>query len=278
MLVPSSMAILQTVNRIGLVEILGVIVAVVAARLVYYAFFHPLSIYPGPQLAAQTYLWRFFHYLRGNLYLVDYELHRKYGPVVRDGPNSLLVSDLEAYKSVYGSKVFEKGDFYRSIPSTLEPTAFSAQTYEQHRKARKHVAAGSIRHYHLDLSDHYAVYPKAVAGYEQIVANNVELWINKIASEYCKSDDPANLAPLIGLLQFDSVVELTYGRSIGVLGADEDVDDATGSKEMALRMAFGVGIFPWMSRTFGTELFNAQALQPADLVEAPFLAFVGMFS
>lgn len=62
----------------------------------------------------------------------------------------------------------------------------------------------SIRHYHLDLSDHYAVYPKAVAGYEQIVANNVELWINKIASEYCKSDDPANLAPLIGLLQFDS--------------------------------------------------------------------------
>ena len=57
MTVLSSMAILQTVNKIGLREILSVIVAVVAARLVYYAFFHPLSIYPGPQLAAQTYLW-----------------------------------------------------------------------------------------------------------------------------------------------------------------------------------------------------------------------------
>lgn len=51
------MALLKTVSGIGMAEILSVIIALVAARLVYYAFLHPLSIYPGPPLAAQTYLW-----------------------------------------------------------------------------------------------------------------------------------------------------------------------------------------------------------------------------
>ena len=163
---------------------------------------------------------------------MDYELHRKYGPVVRDGPNSLLVSDLEAYKSVYGSKVFEKGDFYRAIPLTSEPIAFATQTYEQHRKARKHLAAGvslpllpspvdaslcsrsvAITLIFLTITQFT---PKAVAGYEQIIAKNVELWINKIASEYRKSDEPVNLAPLIRLLQFDSGTLLATIDRVGI--------------------------------------------------------------
>ena len=31
---------------------------------------------------------------------------------------------------------------------------------------------------------------------------------------------------------------------------------------MALRMGFGVGLVPWMSRTFGTELVSAQIRKP----------------
>ena len=52
-----SMTPLQMVNRIGLLEIISTFVAAAIARLVYFAFLHPLSIYPGPPLAAQTYLW-----------------------------------------------------------------------------------------------------------------------------------------------------------------------------------------------------------------------------
>lgn len=59
---------------------------------------------------------------------------------MRDGPNSLLVSDLEVYKAVYGSKVFEKGVFYSAVAVAAEPHAFAAQTTEQHRKARRHLA------------------------------------------------------------------------------------------------------------------------------------------
>lgn len=51
------MAFLPKASGIGLVEILSLIAAVIAARLVYFAFLHPLSIYPGPPVAAQTYLW-----------------------------------------------------------------------------------------------------------------------------------------------------------------------------------------------------------------------------
>lgn len=51
------MGLLTSVSEIGIVEILGIVVAIVASRFVYYAFLHPLSIYHGPPLAAQTYLW-----------------------------------------------------------------------------------------------------------------------------------------------------------------------------------------------------------------------------
>lgn len=52
------MALLQSVSVIGFAETLSIIIIVVTARLVYFAFLHPLSIYPGPRLAAQTYLWQ----------------------------------------------------------------------------------------------------------------------------------------------------------------------------------------------------------------------------
>ena len=51
------MTLFQMVNRIGLLEIISTFVAAAIIRLVYFAFLHPLSIYPGPPLAAQTYLW-----------------------------------------------------------------------------------------------------------------------------------------------------------------------------------------------------------------------------
>lgn len=77
---------------------------------------------------------------------------------------------------MYGSKVFEKGVFYSAIPVAAEPHAFAAQTTEQHRKARRHLAAAVSRMLMLwhvgpsiavdgvlsaGFSDYHAVYPKS---------------------------------------------------------------------------------------------------------------------
>jgi hypothetical protein len=51
-----------------------------------------------------TDLWRLYHVWRGNSHLVVEELHKKYGPVVRIGPNVLDLDYPERTKKIYNIK------------------------------------------------------------------------------------------------------------------------------------------------------------------------------
>ena len=64
---------------------------------------------PGPFLASLTDLWQFRHCVRRKANR-DYELHRKYkSPLLRLGPNTISVADVEASRKIYGWKpVFKK--------------------------------------------------------------------------------------------------------------------------------------------------------------------------
>jgi hypothetical protein len=48
-------------------------------QIVYYRFFHPLSNFPGPFWASVTRLWIAYYNMRGDEYLKEHELHKKYG-------------------------------------------------------------------------------------------------------------------------------------------------------------------------------------------------------
>lgn len=62
---------------------------------------------------------------------MDEELYARYGRFVRDGPESFLVSDVEAFKSIYGfAGKLNKGDFYAtgSNGTPDHPNLFAART------------------------------------------------------------------------------------------------------------------------------------------------------
>jgi hypothetical protein len=86
-------------------------------------FRSPLRQYPGPLLASKffhypgstsvvisaepvlllewTNLWRLYHVSTGNSHQVFHDLHKKYGPVVRLGPNLLDLDYPELIKTIY---------------------------------------------------------------------------------------------------------------------------------------------------------------------------------
>jgi hypothetical protein len=75
-LLPSSLSAQQIIS----VGLLGLLLSFIARR-VYSVYFGPLSIFPGPKLAAAT-LWYEFYYdviLQGNYTFKIKELHKKYG-------------------------------------------------------------------------------------------------------------------------------------------------------------------------------------------------------
>lgn len=150
---------------------LTVSIVTVASLIFYQLVLHPLARYPGPFVAKFTNFWyyffpapqcnygeliifatefrRFATFLRGSQHTVDAALHHRYGSIVRDGPNSLLIADPEIYRTIYGfnkPEIVKKGDFYRSMWNKDHeyPNLLSAATEAQHRYARRAIASTAV--------------------------------------------------------------------------------------------------------------------------------------
>ena len=57
---------------------------------------------PGPTLAAFTDLWRLVVVWGGRAEISYFDLHKKYGDLVRVGPNCISVSKPDVIQSIYG--------------------------------------------------------------------------------------------------------------------------------------------------------------------------------
>ncbi|GAB0136752.1 hypothetical protein EsDP_00005044 [Epichloe bromicola] len=79
----------------------------------YRITFHPLARVPGPKLAAMSDFWYAENIVQGRMAKLGLELHKKYGDVVRVGPNEVWFNTPEAFDQIYCTgKGFEKSDFY----------------------------------------------------------------------------------------------------------------------------------------------------------------------
>lgn len=79
-------------------------VAAAFGLLFYRLYLSPLRRIPGPFLAALTDVWRLLMVLRGRPQEEQLELHCKYGPVVRLGPNVISFADPQAIIDIYSGK------------------------------------------------------------------------------------------------------------------------------------------------------------------------------
>jgi len=62
----------------------------------------PLRGVPGPLLARFSRLWLFSGFWSRKYHDINYELHQKYGPIVRVAPGQYSIDDAEATKNIYG--------------------------------------------------------------------------------------------------------------------------------------------------------------------------------
>ena len=115
------------------------------ATTLYFRFHHSLRSIPGPPLAAWTNLWRLWNTFKGQTHLTTLALHRKYGPLVRIGPNTISVSDPSMIPIIYNtSGEFMKTGFYplQSITWHKRPQVniFSTRDERLHRGMKRKVA------------------------------------------------------------------------------------------------------------------------------------------
>ncbi|KAI1261146.1 cytochrome P450 [Xylariaceae sp. FL1019] len=83
--------------------LVGSLVAVLTTRSIYRLYFHPLSKYPGPPIAAVSDIWYGLGWLSGRWPWIVENALKKYGDVVRIAPNELVFVRPGALSDIYGA-------------------------------------------------------------------------------------------------------------------------------------------------------------------------------
>ncbi|QKX53670.1 uncharacterized protein TRUGW13939_00750 [Talaromyces rugulosus] len=182
------------------------------SHLVYLCYFHPLAQYPGPWLARFTNFWRLLAFRSGRQHLTELALHRRYGHVVRVGPNWLSFETLADFEAIYGfNRDIEKDEFYNFGRSNKRQgfSLFTAKTDAQHRDRRKKVVTPA-----LTLAK--------VGGYVEVVRKNVGVLLARLddavvvvaATQRDGKEGKVNVARILHRFTIDTSLEVIYGPHV----------------------------------------------------------------
>ncbi|KAI0145190.1 cytochrome P450 [Xylariaceae sp. FL1272] len=75
------------------IAILSYLVSLLTSIAIYRTYFHRLRRFPGPHVASVTKLWHVWKCRKGNNHLLLEELAKRYGPIIRTGPEELTIID-----------------------------------------------------------------------------------------------------------------------------------------------------------------------------------------
>jgi hypothetical protein len=121
---------------------IGLFVLIFVARLLFNRYASPLRRYPGPWVASCSRIWKVWVTYRGHSEHDFMRLHKKYGDVVRTGPNELSLASPRAAKEVFASgKGFRKTDFYWVFPPSEHPDVFTEIREWKHAQLKRYTVA-----------------------------------------------------------------------------------------------------------------------------------------
>ncbi|KAF9631373.1 Cytochrome P450 [Lasiodiplodia theobromae] len=184
-----------------------VLVALVVVRLLCNKFRPGLRGIPGPTIAAYTGLWRFFDVAKGQAHWTHIRLHRKYGPLVRIGPNHVSVGDPSEIANIYGlNKGYTKSISWHKKP---QMNIFSTRDEKYHHEQKRPIAAA----YSLT----------SLLAKEDAIDSCSKLFMEKLRS-FVDENKPVDLGQWLQYYAFDVIGELSFAKKLGFLQVGADVD------------------------------------------------------
>lgn len=170
--------------------------------MVYAAYFHPLSHYPGPKLAAITPLLYLYWEISGRAHLWTRSLHDKYGEVVRIGPEILAYRSAQAWKDIYGHR--KKGlRLFLKDPSLYVPTPNGTNSI---------ISANEANHARVRRLLAHGFSSKALHEQEPILHNYADLLVQKLYEQVPNMPKAIDLNKWYTFTTFDLIGDLSFGE------------------------------------------------------------------
>ncbi|KAK0726781.1 cytochrome P450 [Lasiosphaeria miniovina] len=202
-----------------------------------------LAHIPGPFLARLTNAPRFGWVLSNKAHEAHVTLHRRYGPVVRFGPNMVSVGAPAEVGTVYRfAKPWLKSDFYTALMMKPNgkpiPGIFAAQDEDIHRRLKKPVSGA------------YAM--TTLVSFEPYVDTTMRVLCDELRARFVtEENDPDNkpecdLGQWLQMFAFDVIGELTFSKRLGFLETGTDVNGVMASIWHMFQETALVTQMPWL--------------------------------
>ncbi|KAK5637395.1 hypothetical protein RRF57_013107 [Xylaria bambusicola] len=168
----------------------------------YSLYLHPLRVYPGPKLSAITRIPYWIACLKGDQVRWLATLHRKYGPVVRFGPDDLSYADGRAWKDIClvpkGKKENGKDTEFHAPSANGVPNIVCQNDIAHHTRLRRALLP--------------AFSEKALKAQEPLLQKYANLVIAR-GREMRELD----MSKLMNFAMFDIMAEFAFGESLHML-------------------------------------------------------------
>ncbi|RMZ67300.1 cytochrome p450 oxidoreductase [Pyrenophora seminiperda CCB06] len=198
--------------------------------------FSPLHSVQGPIAARFTDLWYLWRVRQGEFERVNIDLHRKYGDVVRYGPNRYSVSSTAAQKAIYGHGAkFPKSSWYATWqnPPPKQWSLFADQSMARHSENRR------------QYQSMYSM--SSLVSYEPYVDECADLFSQRL-QEVASAGAYTDMGHWLQCYAFDVIGLITYLKRLGFLDRGEDIKGVIAALEDHLWYATSVGIFSWLHK------------------------------
>ncbi|KAJ6608708.1 cytochrome P450 [Mycena sp. CBHHK59/15] len=227
LILPHTSGIFSCVSLTFVVYFSSLIMSVVIYRL---SPFHPLANYPGPILCKISKLWFARVAMGGKQHMYYYELHQRFGDVVRIGPNELSFRDVNAIAPMMGSKGMPKGPWWDGrAPENREVRPLLAlRDPEEHARRRR--------------AWNRAFSTPALKDYSVLVDARISQLVEILGA---KTGTTVDLSKWLGWLTYDIMNDLMFSRG-GDAMESEDKDDTLCLLKGAQPMALLMSHLPWI--------------------------------
>ncbi|KAL7787138.1 cytochrome P450 [Trichoderma ceciliae] len=174
---------------------------------IYRLFFHRLRRFPGPFAAKVTKFYGPFISWDGKSHLKEVALFEKYGNIVRNGPNELMLLSIDALQKVHGagSKCSKRNTVYEVVHYEGCPNIDSILNRDDHRWRRQ-------------IWDR-AFNTKALESYENYARETVYEWLEKLASVEGQS---VNTSLYSLLIPFENMGRMGFSVNFGSIKAGKE--------------------------------------------------------
>ncbi|KAI1119779.1 cytochrome P450 [Nemania abortiva] len=166
----------------------------------YRILLHPLRDYPGPLIAKISDWYGGFHALSMRLHLATYRDHKKYGNILRHGPNRLIFNSAQALQDIYSNERSTKSHVYLlTIQGNGVDSIFNAVDRRRHASKRRLIGR--------------AVTDRAMRKFEPIMNEQIDVFLATLYKSSLASQ-PIDMTQSCKRLGLDIVGHLAFGFAL----------------------------------------------------------------